>query len=70
VAKDIVFAKGSAKIPHGQAKPPPLKLTAAGNKALKAGRSLKVTVTIVETAPGAKPQKTTKTITVKPSKKR
>jgi Tol biopolymer transport system component len=67
--KPIVLAKGSVTVPNGQTKPLPLKLTAAGKKLVKQGKPLKVTVKIVETAPGAKPKTTTKTLTVKPPKK-
>jgi hypothetical protein len=63
--KGLVLAKGSVAVPDGQTKPLPLKLTAAGKKLVKPGRSLKVTVTIIETAPGAKPKTTTRTLTVK-----
>lgn len=68
--KPLVIAKGAVTVPNGQTKPLPLKLTAAGKKLAKRGKPLKVTVKIVETAPGAKPRTTTKTLTVKPSKKR
>jgi WD40-like Beta Propeller Repeat len=67
--KRLVLAKGSVTVPDGQTKPLPLKLTAAGKKLVKPGKSPKVTVTIVETAPGAKPKTTTKTLTVKASTK-
>ena len=63
-AKPIVFAKGSVKVPNGKTEPLPLKITAAGKKLMKGRRSLKLTETVVETAPGAKPRTTTKTFTV------
>jgi WD40-like Beta Propeller Repeat len=68
-AKSLDFARGSVTVPNGQTKPLPLKLTAAGKKLLKRGEPLKLTETIVETAPGAKAKTTTKTFTVTPPKK-
>jgi Tol biopolymer transport system component len=68
--KPLVIAKGSVTVPDGQTKPLPLKLTPAGKKLLKDGRSVKVTETIVETAPGAKPRTSSKTFTVKEPKKK
>jgi Tol biopolymer transport system component len=68
-AKPLVVAKGSVTVPNGQTKPLPLKLTAAGKKLVKSGKPLKITETIVETAPGAKPETTAKTFTLTPSKK-
>jgi dipeptidyl aminopeptidase/acylaminoacyl peptidase len=68
--KPLVIAKGSVTVPSGQTKPLPLKLTAAGKKLAKQGKPLKVTVKVVETAPGAKPKTTTKTLTVKPLPKK
>ena len=63
--KRIVFAKGSLKVPHGKTLPLPLKVTAAGRKLLKPGKTLKVALTITEKAPGAETQRTTKTLAVK-----
>ena len=69
-AKPIVFAKGSVTVPNGKTKPLPLKITAAGKKLMKGRKSLKLTETIVETAPGAKPKTTSKTFTVAVPKKK
>jgi Tol biopolymer transport system component len=69
-AKPIVFAKGSITVPNGKTEPLPLKLTAAGKKLMKGRKSLKLTETVVETAPGAKPKTTTKTFTVAVPKKK
>jgi hypothetical protein len=68
-AKPLVFAKGSVTVPSGKTKPLPLKLTATGNELLKNAKKLKLTETIVETAPGAKPKTTSKTFTLTPPKK-
>jgi WD40 repeat protein len=62
--KPIVFAKGSVTVPNGKTAPLPLKITAAGKKLMKGRKFLKLTETVVETAPGAKPKTTTKTFTV------
>jgi hypothetical protein len=69
-AKPIVFAKGSVTVPNGKTAALPLKVTAAGAKLMKGRKSLKLTETITETAPGAKPKTTTKTFTVAVPKKR
>jgi hypothetical protein len=69
-AKPIVFAKGSVRVPNGKTEPLPLKITAAGKKLMKGRKSLKLTETVVETAPGAKPKTTTKTFTVAVPKKK
>jgi hypothetical protein len=63
-AKPIVFAKGSVTVPNGKTLPLLLKITAKGRKLMKGRKTLKLTETVVETAPGAKPTTTTKTFTV------
>ena len=68
--KKVLFAKGDVKVPVGKTKPLSLKLTAAGKKLLKAGRTLKITVTITKTQKGQKKEKVTKTVKLKvPAKK-
>lgn len=68
--KPILFAKGSVKVPVGKSKPLKLKLTAAGKKLLKPGKTVKIEVTITKTQPGQKKQKVTKTVKLKiPAKK-
>jgi Tol biopolymer transport system component len=68
--KRVVVVKGSVKVPNGKKKQLPLKLTAAGLKLLKHGKTLKFELTITQTAPGFKTVKTTKTIKVKAPHKR
>jgi Tol biopolymer transport system component len=68
--KRVVVVKGSIKVPNGKKKELPLKLTAAGRKLLRSGRTLKFKLTITETAPGFKAATTTKTIKVRAPHKR
>jgi Tol biopolymer transport system component len=67
--RKVVFAAGAVTVPAGQTKPLRLKVTTAGQRLLKPGKKLKVTLTLVETAPGAKPQKTTQVLTINGPKK-
>lgn len=68
--KQILFAKGGVKVPAGKTKPLKLKLTAAGKKLMKPGRTLKIKVTITKSQPGQAKQKVTKTVRFKvPAKK-
>jgi Tol biopolymer transport system component len=65
----VVFAAGAVTVPAGETKPLRLKVTPAGQRLLKPGKKLKVTLTLVETAPGAKAQKTTQALTLRSPKK-
>lgn len=64
-ASKLLFAKGAVKVPAGKKKPLKLKITAAGMKLLKPGKTLKLKVSIVTRRGTAKPVKKTKTVTVK-----
>jgi hypothetical protein len=66
----VVFAKGAVTVPDGQAKKLRLKITPAGRQLLKPGRKLKLALTVVESASGAKSKKTTRTVTVTAPKKK
>jgi hypothetical protein len=68
--KGVVVVRGSVKVPNGKKKELPLKLTTAGRKLLSSGKTLKIKLTITETAPGFKAAKTTKTIEIKAPRKR
>jgi dipeptidyl aminopeptidase/acylaminoacyl peptidase len=68
-AKRVVVVKGAVTVPNGKKKELPLKLTPAGRKLLKAGKPLKVDLTITQTAAGFETVKTTETIKVKPPHK-
>ena len=63
--KRVVVVKGSVKVPNGKKKELPLKLTAAGRALLRSGKTVKIELTITETAPGFEAATTTKTIKVK-----
>ncbi len=70
-AKKVVIAKGSVKVPAGKKKPLKMKLTAAGKRLLKPGRTLKLKLTVRATRTGSKAQTIHKTIKVTaPAKKR
>ena len=63
-AKKVVIAKGSVKVPAGKKKPLKMKLTAAGKRLLKPGRTLKLKLTVRATRTGSKAQTIHKTIKV------
>jgi Tol biopolymer transport system component len=62
----IVFARGSLNVPVGKTKPLKIKLTAAGKKYAKPGRTLKLRLSVKIAHPGEDPQKLTKTIRLAP----
>jgi len=64
-ASKPLFAKGAVKVPAGKKKLLKLKITAAGMKLLKPGKTLKLKVAIVTRQGTAKPVKMTKTVKVK-----
>ncbi len=69
-ATEVLFAKGQVKVPVGKSKQLKLKFTAAGEKLLKPGRTLTLTVKLVTKQGSAKPVKSTKTLKLKvPAKK-
>lgn len=61
----LLFAKGSVKVPAGKKKPLKLKITAAGLKLLKPGKTLKLRVSITTRQGSSKPVKKTRTMKVK-----
>jgi Tol biopolymer transport system component len=65
-AKKVVFAKGSVKVPEGKSKPLKMKITGAGEKLLKAGKSLKIKLVVKVTRPTGKALTFKKTIEVEP----
>ena len=67
-AKKVAFAKGSVKVPEGKSKPLKMKITGAGEKLLKAGKSLKVKLVVKVTRPTGKAQTFKKTIVVEPQR--
>lgn len=66
----VLFARGDVKVPVGKTKPLPLKLTAAGRKLVKPGRTLKLEVRVRQSRKGSKVQVMTKTVTLKIAGKR
>lgn len=68
--KKILVAKGSVRVPEGQSKPLKMKVTTAGKKLLKPGKTLKVSIAVKVTRPGVKAKILTKTVKIKvPAKK-
>ncbi len=63
--KRMVVLKGSVKVPNGKKKELPLKLTPAGRTLLKRDKTLKVDLTITQSAAGFETVKTSKTIKIK-----
>jgi Tol biopolymer transport system component len=68
-AKKLVFATGKVRVPVGSKKPLKMKVTAAGARALRSGRTLSVKVAVTVTRPVGKPQTFTKKIKVALRKK-
>jgi Tol biopolymer transport system component len=68
--KTIVFAKGSVKVPGGESKEMKLKVTAAGKKLAKPGKTLKARVVVKVSRDHEKPEIFRKTIKVKVPKKK
>jgi len=62
----IVFARGSLNVPVGKTKPLRMKLTAAGRKYVKPGRTLNLRLSVKVAHPDEKPQKLTNTIRAAP----
>jgi len=69
-AKKVLFAKGDITVPVGKTKLLPLKITRAGKKLVKPGKTLKLTLTITKTQKGQAKQKVTKTVKLKVPKKK
>ena len=68
--KTIVFAKGSVKVPGGESKPLKLKVTAAGKKLAKPGKTLKILLDIKVSRDQEKPETFKKTVKIKVPKKK
>ena len=68
--KTIVFAKGSVKVPGGESKPLKLKVTAAGKKLAKPGKTLKIQLDIKVSRDQEKPETFKKTVKIKVPKKK
>ena len=65
--QEVVFAKGSVKVPEGKSKPLKMKITGAGQKLLlAAGKTLKVKLVVEVTGLTGKAQTFKKTIEVEP----
>jgi Tol biopolymer transport system component len=64
-AHTIVFATGSVKVSSGKKKALPLKLTKAGRKLAKPGKTLKIKVTVKESRSGHVVSTKIKTLTLK-----
>jgi hypothetical protein len=68
--KTIVFAKGSVKVPGGESKPLKLKVTTAGKKLAKPGKTLKIQLEIKVSRDREKPETFKKTVKIKVPKKK
>jgi Tol biopolymer transport system component len=69
-AGKVLFASGKVKVPAGKSKKLKLKLTAAGMKLLKPGRTLTLTVKLTTREGSEKPAKSARTVKLKvPAKK-
>jgi|GEM_PF-5506661 len=67
---NILFAKGSVKVPVGKTKPLKLKITPAGLKLLKPGKTISLKLSVTTRSGTAKPVTKTKTVKLKvPAKK-
>jgi Tol biopolymer transport system component len=69
-SSSVVVAKGSATIPLGKTKSVELKLTGAGKKFAKPGKTLKLKLSVKLTFPGQAPQTLKQTIKAKVPKKK
>ena len=69
-AKKVVFATGRVKVPLGTKKPLKMKVSAAGAKLLKSGKTLSVKLSVKVTRPVGRPQTLAKTIKVALAKKK